>query len=728
VSLTASKPAPQWLLRPPPSERAISALAAALEVHPQAAAVLAARGVRAEQAALFDPPFELSAIPDLSAAAQRLIDAIEKGRRIRIHGDYDADGVSGTAVLTLGLRALGAKVDPFIPNRLSDGYGINPERIAEHIEAAELFLTVDCGITNLAEIEALQRAGVEVIISDHHTPAARDPDCLVVHPKRAPSARAGAPELTGSGVAYHLIWAVHRQLGLEDPLHLTDLAAIGTIADVAPLMGENRALVKVGLAQMPHSRSLGVQAMLNGARIQGTPDAVDVAFRIAPRINAAGRLGAADRALELLITSDSRAALRLANDLEALNRERGVLQERMLEEAMVRVDPNDPAVVIGDEAWHPGVMGLVASKLLELHGKPVFITAAGKGSVRSTPGISAVGGLEAARAHLKRWGGHPAAAGFALDMANFAAFKRAICDYVAAHPPHHASVVLDAQLDVDAVDAHLFEALQPLQPFGEGNRTPTFAIRANLHRAQATRDGAHLQLQLRGPNSQAPRKGIAFRRGPEAADFAAGFDLDTAAELTRNEWNGSVNIELMVRELRLPQPLGVGDEHGAAEATPLLVRRGCSDAAQRLDPFAAELFAQLNHSLATAAGQPLELCLDEGVRREFRRFIASVPSVAELRSAYVARRKGIGPDPSADPASKAGRIERALLELGLTDEHQAARPAVKISPFASASFRGAHSRAVLLQNLQLAFDTLSDEAFATALVSMAEPTGAPTTG
>lgn len=701
----------------------MDALAAALEVHPRAAALLAARGVRAEDAHLFAPPFELSAIPDLEAAAERLVDATLKGRRIRIHGDYDADGVSGTAVLTLGLRALGATVDPFIPNRLSDGYGINPERLAEHIEAADLFITVDCGITNLSEIEALQRAGVEVIVSDHHTPAARDPDCLVVHPKRAPSARAGAPELTGAGVAYHLMWAVHRQLGLEDPLHLADLAAIGTIADVAPLMGENRALVKAGLAQMRQSRSLGVKAMLEGARIQGEPLASDVAFRIAPRINAAGRLGAAERALELLITSDAREAQRLANELDALNRERGVLQERMLEEAMERVDPSAPAVVIGDEGWHPGVMGLVASKLLEQHGKPVFIVAAGKGSVRSTPGVSAVGGLEAASAHLKRWGGHPAAAGFALDMQAFEGFKGAIQAFVAAHPPYRPSVVLDGLLSVEEVDAALYEALQPLQPFGEGNRTPTFAVRAALHRAQATRDGAHLQLQLRptAPGNGATRatRAIAFRRGALADELAIGFDLDTAAELTRNEWNGSVSIELQVRDLRDPQPLVLGDElreHGE-EATLLQLRRGCSAAALRLDPSALDPLSELREALQR--GVSVELCLDEAERSALRRFAASVPSVEELRHAYVARRRGTPPG-AGDEASKAGRIERALRELGLIDASGAALPAVKISPFRSPSFRAAHSRVALLQSLQHAYDALSDAAFEGAVRRMAE--------
>src|SRR5690606_26798012 len=192
--------------------------------------------------------------PGLVQAAGRLAEAIEKRERILIHGDYDADGITGTALLLLGLRALGGDVQAFLPNRLTDGYGISEARVAEHAARADLLLTVDCGVTNLREIAALQERGVEVIVTDHHTPGEQLPDCLVVHPKLSPLAGDGLPELTGSGVAFHLLWALHERLGLEPPLEYADLATIGTIADVAPLLGENRSLIKEGLPRLADSR------------------------------------------------------------------------------------------------------------------------------------------------------------------------------------------------------------------------------------------------------------------------------------------------------------------------------------------------------------------------------------------------------------------------------------------------------------------------------------------
>src|SRR5690606_4433022 len=200
--------------------------------------------------------------PGLVQAAGRLAEAIEKRERILIHGDYDADGITGTALLLLGLRALGGDVQAFLPNRLTDGYGISEARVAEHAARADLLLTVDCGVTNLREIAALQERGVEVIVTDHHTPGEQLLDCLVVHPKLSPLARDGLPELTGSGVAFHLLWALHERLGLEAPLDYADLATIGTIADVAPLLGENRALIKEGLRRLQDSRWPGVAAVV----------------------------------------------------------------------------------------------------------------------------------------------------------------------------------------------------------------------------------------------------------------------------------------------------------------------------------------------------------------------------------------------------------------------------------------------------------------------------------
>ncbi|HRP47500.1 MAG TPA: DHH family phosphoesterase, partial [Trueperaceae bacterium] len=397
-------PEAQWSVRPPAPPSAVAALSRALQVPPALAALLWSRGLRDEAPDHLAPALALSPNPALVEAAKRLAAAVRSGKRILVHGDYDADGISGTAVLYLGLQELGADVAAFIPDRLTDGYGVAMQRVPEHIARADLFITVDCGVTNLSEIAALQAAGVEVIVTDHHTPGGALPDCLVVHPGLSPAARHGLPELTGAGVAFHLLWALHTELGKEAPLEYADLATIGTIADVAPLLGENRALIREGLARLADSRWPGLRASVAQARLSAPIDARSVAFVLAPRLNAAGRLGEADIGLELLTTRSERRAAELAIYLDARNGERRQIQDAMYESALLKADPEAPAIVLEDPSWHPGVMGIVASKLLERYYLPVFIAAAGKGSVRSTPGISAVEGLRAAAPHLLRFG------------------------------------------------------------------------------------------------------------------------------------------------------------------------------------------------------------------------------------------------------------------------------------------------------------------------------------
>ena len=267
----------RWALRALAPPAVVREIARALSLPPLLASVLYARGFGADIPGALEPPLALTQIPDLGAAAERLEHALRSRRRILVHGDYDADGISGTAVLTLGLRALGGDVTPYIPNRLEDGYGIHPARVTAHAERAQLFLTVDCGIGNLREIAALQAAGVEVIVTDHHQPGPELPECLIVHPKLSPLARRGLPELTGAGVAFHLLWALHERLGLEPPFDYADLATLGVIADVAPLLGENRALVQLGLSRMADTKWPGLRAAMRQSRLKGPPSARDVA-------------------------------------------------------------------------------------------------------------------------------------------------------------------------------------------------------------------------------------------------------------------------------------------------------------------------------------------------------------------------------------------------------------------------------------------------------------------
>ena len=381
------------------------------------AQVLCGRDLRTELLAL---PLELTPNPALREAARHIVAAVREGKRIRIHGDYDADGVSATATLVLGLRAIGANVHGFIPHRLNEGYGIHPDRVPEHAAAADLVVTVDCGVSNLDEVKSLLATGTEVVVTDHHAPGENFPECLVVHPHLTPDYDPDRHNLTGAGVAYHLLWAVYEELGRPEPRALLPLATLGTVADVAPLLGENRALVRAGLAEMARTELPGLRALMNEKRVR-QPTARDVAFILAPRINAAGRMGEADRALELLTTPSDHEAKSLAAYLEIRNQERRKIQDDMFAQALQLADPNDPALVLTHDDWHAGVMGIVASKLVETFNRPVYIVAQSKGSVRSTPGISAVQGLRESRDLLGRFGGHPGAAGFSLDPQNFGA-------------------------------------------------------------------------------------------------------------------------------------------------------------------------------------------------------------------------------------------------------------------------------------------------------------------
>ncbi|MEM7736214.1 MAG: single-stranded-DNA-specific exonuclease RecJ [Deinococcota bacterium] len=548
------RPSAVWQVRPSAPPDALRTLIRELQIPPLLASVLWARGFRGDALSHLTPPLALTQIPDLEAAAARLEHALKHKKRILIHGDYDADGITGTAVLTLGLRELGGNVTPFIPHRVKDGYGISPDRVDEHIANADLFITVDCGIANLDELAHLQAAGVEVIVSDHHHPGQSLPDCLIVHPKMSPLAKTGLPELTGAGVAYHLLWALRNRLKLEPPLDYSDLASIGTIADVAPLMGENRALIVEGLEHLKDSRWPGLKALIGQSHLSDAPTATDVAFVLAPRLNAAGRMGDADMGLELLMTASERRARELAVYLQARNTERRDVQQRMFEEALEHVNPAEPAIVVADDGWHAGVMGIVASKLLERFYKPVFIIAGDKGSVRSTPGISAVNALNHAASTLKRYGGHSQAAGFALNPDDIPAFRDAINTFVADHPAPRPSVVLDALVSQADMSKGLLDSLDTLEPFGQGHRAPLFGFSDQLDMARAVgKTGTHLQLRVGGV------KGIAWQRGEQAETLTRRDALNVAMSLRENEWQGKRSIEFEAHDLRSAEPLPLVD-------------------------------------------------------------------------------------------------------------------------------------------------------------------------
>ncbi|WP_424951850.1 single-stranded-DNA-specific exonuclease RecJ [Deinococcus sp.] len=539
-------PQTRWQLAAPASREALLAVMTEFGVSPMLAQALHTRGL--SRAHLF-PERTLTPNPGIFEAARRVVQAIRHEKCIRVHGDYDADGVSATALLVLGLRRLGADIHGFIPHRLKEGYGIHPSRVEAHAEACDLLVTVDCGVTNVAEVRALLAAGIEVIVTDHHSPGPDFPDCLVVHPHLTEGYDPGLHNLTGAGVAYHLLWAVCRELGEGEPLEYAPLATLGTVADVAPITGENRALVLAGLSLFPETRLPGLKVLMEGKALKAV-SARDVAFILAPRINAAGRLGEADLALELLTTPNTRRAEELAVYLETRNGERRVLQDAMYRQALDLVDPSEAAIVVTHPDWHAGVMGIVAAKLLEQFHRPVYIAAQGKGSVRSTPGISAVGGLAHSADLLDRYGGHPAAAGFAFQEGQFPALKARLHEYARQFPRPVPVLGLQASLPAWAAARPLWEELDGLEPYGEGFPEPLWHLSGELEQARVVGKNANtLQFSLEGV------RGVKYRETAQGGGVR-----DLAARVQHSEFRGVSRIELMLDGLRPEAPLELAGE------------------------------------------------------------------------------------------------------------------------------------------------------------------------
>ncbi len=417
-----------------------------LDLAEPVATALVRRGHRTIEAARAfldaDETHDPFAFEQMAEVVDRLLAAIGTGRRITVHGDYDVDGVCATAIMIGTLRRLGANCDWWIPDRLGDGYGLTAptvERLAAR--GTEFLLTVDCGIGSVAEVAAASAAGIEVIVTDHHQPGGQLPECPVLHPVVS-----GYPfgELCGTGVAYKLAVALG---GPENAARDLDLVALATVADLVPLRGENRSLVRRGLAEARRARRPGLRALLESAKVEPERlDEGDFAFRLGPRINAAGRLYRADAGVELMLTDDPGRAAEIAAELERANRERREVELDVLrgaERALADLPPEagDAAgLVIAGEGWHPGVVGIVASRLAEQVWRPVVLVAldrdgAGRGSGRSVPGFDLLAALDRCAPHLARYGGHRAAAGVELEAGELEAFREAFATACAESAP-----------------------------------------------------------------------------------------------------------------------------------------------------------------------------------------------------------------------------------------------------------------------------------------------------
>jgi single-stranded-DNA-specific exonuclease len=540
-------------------------LAAELAVSHTVAQVLVRRGLAAPaEARAFlaaETTHPLSAFAGLQEAAERIRGHIRRGSRITVHGDYDVDGVAATAVLVRALRTLGADVDWYLPSRIDDGYGLaraTVERLAAR--GTDLLVTVDCAITAVEEVAAARAAGLDVVVTDHHAPRADGalPDAPIVHPRLGGNP---CPELCATGVAYKLGQAL---LGAEAALadEDLDLVALATVADVVPLLDENRALVRAGLRALARTRKPGLRALMEVARVDpGAVDASAIGFRLAPRINAAGRLHRADAGLELLLTEDPARARAVAAELDAVNTERRDVETRILFAAEAQVAEHGPAAayVLAADDWHPGVIGIVASRIAERHHRPVVLIALdgdeGTGSGRSIPAFDLLGGLTASARHLIRHGGHRAAAGLTIARADVDAFRETFVAH-AAETLAPADLVPELRIDAvvpgDALTLQLAEELERLAPFGQGNPPVSLLVpAAHVADPRALSEGRHVAFTLHagGARSRCVQFGTGSRlpAGPDEP-------IDAAVRLEVNRWNGSVEPRLVIKHARPSRP------------------------------------------------------------------------------------------------------------------------------------------------------------------------------
>jgi single-stranded-DNA-specific exonuclease len=553
-----------WQLAPC-SHRDVEELAAALEVDEVTASVLVRRGYdgiddarRFLDGAL--PGHDPLLLGDMREAVETITAAVDAGARICVHGDYDADGICATALAVLLLEELGADVSWHLPSRFEEGYGLNAQTLTRLAgESFDLVVTVDCGITAVEEVEHAAALGLAVVITDHHRPSESWPACPVVAPLKGDYPFTG---LCGTGVVWKLAEAL---LGSDHPFldrHL-DVVALATVADVVPLIDENRALALVGLRRLSQTQKPGLRALMRVAGVD--PAALDegqIGFRLAPRINASGRLCRPEAALRLLLTEDADEAKTLAEELEALNRERQSIEERIVREAVDEIESwsagrqSRRGYVVAGEGWHEGVIGIVASRLVERYHRPVVVIAgadgAWKGSGRSVPSFDLHGGLAACAQHLVRFGGHRAAAGLTIDGAQvetFAAAFAAHCDGVLTDEDLQPTTQVDAIVPGAKLHLGLAAELARLAPFGLGNPGVTLLVDGcELADLGTVGEGKHLRVRVR-QRGRDSGSAIAFGMGGQLDRLRRQGRYDVAFRLQENRWNGTVAPQLVVRRV-----------------------------------------------------------------------------------------------------------------------------------------------------------------------------------
>ncbi len=565
MTLTSAR----WTVVPDVDGDIVQVLSNELNVPRTLARILAQRGYEspADARRFLRPSLEELSDPfllkDMHEAVEIIGRTVRAGGTIVVHGDYDVDGQCSAALLTRLLRLAGANVVPFVPHRMRDGYDFGSAGLAiARQHNASLVITCDCGVTAMDTVTQAKEAGIGIVITDHHLPRDLPPADAVVDPRR-PDCPSTCKDLCGAGVAFKLAQALCAELDLNDstPMHFLDLVALATVADIVSLTGENRVLARFGLKMIGQSRWPGIRALLEVSRLAGRQvRAGHVSFVLAPRLNAAGRLGDAGDGLKLLLSDDDDEALRLAKSLEAVNARRQELDRGIHEQAIEEVEESvdiaaTRGLVLARDGWHSGVIGIVASRIAEFYMRPTFLVALdgdeGRGSGRSIPGFDLHDALEDCADLLERWGGHQYAAGLTVTRDNVAAFREAF-DAAARSRLSDEDLIPTQRIDIVAkvqdLDDQLERLIAHLEPCGAGNPAPIFGVRGASARDVKTVGVNHLKFSMGDGTGSIPA--IGFGWSDRVGDGWWREPVDIAFRLDRNEWRGSSTLQARVVQIK----------------------------------------------------------------------------------------------------------------------------------------------------------------------------------
>lgn len=506
----------------------------------------------------FHDPFLM---PDMEKAVERILTAIEKKEKIVIYGDYDADGITSITVLKKFLVERGMEVGSYIPNRLDEGYGLNKEALKNiRNQEYQLMITVDCGISGIDEVNYANSIGIETIITDHHEPAEELPRAYAVIDAKRKDNQYPFNQLAGVGVVFKLIQALSIKLGLDEKEYLKylDLVCVGTISDIVPLVDENRVIAKLGLKLVEVTKNIGLRTLIESIGFRKI-DSGMISFGVAPRINACGRMGHQQDALDLFLCYDKNEASKIADKLNKFNQERQSKEKEIFEQVIQKIEKTEKdrtCIVLGDEGWHHGIIGIVSSKVTDMYFKPSILVCfedeIGKGSGRSIPGFDLHDALTKCSTYVEKFGGHSMAIGITIKKENFEKFKEEFEQF--AKDKHISDIIpiisIDEEVSLKDIKIDNVKSLQLLEPYGESNKNPLFLFKnLKINSIRALSDGKHLKLTLKDDNYIIDA--IGFNMGELTNRYLLDDKVDIVGTLDINSFNGNENIQITIKDMKL---------------------------------------------------------------------------------------------------------------------------------------------------------------------------------